>query len=271
MSPEETPFGVGFFELGSRMNGESARKDGDVEVLALLNHASANQRHQMLPTDQAADAADFRFVGDEVAPVPPSPDRALDEGWHRLSMTPQNLPGAVEEEQGVVDGVDARARVHFIAAEYHVGVCLGRGLAQALGILAGNQQGIVIEPDTNRNPVLQVGIPALAPVGVSGHPRFGENNQFGAVASRFSDLLAGAVDAFSPVEENRRRLHDGDAHRTASTENLLFRLHRDTSHGATVRRATTPPELAGRGTSGDQSAVTFSRSAFSAFWWAGRR
>src|SRR5256885_10958976 len=86
VSPEKFAFEIRFFQLRSGMKGKSARENGNVEVLALLDHASANERHEMLAANQAPDTADVSLVSDQVCAVAGAPDGALDESGHGLAV-----------------------------------------------------------------------------------------------------------------------------------------------------------------------------------------
>src|SRR5437764_10763223 len=151
---EKAALQIRLFQLGTAMKRECPGKDRDVKILSLLDHPSANERHKMLAANKASDAANIGVVADQVYAVAWAPDGALDESGHGLAMAPENLASPLDEQQSVVDGMNATPRIHLVAANHHVGVGLGCSVAQAFGVFTGNQQSLIVELNADRNPVL---------------------------------------------------------------------------------------------------------------------
>src|SRR6266851_6216805 len=122
-----------------------------MKVLSLLDHASANERHEMLTANEATDAAYISFVTDQVGAISGTPNCPLDERGDGLAMAPKDFSRPLDEQQSVVDSVNARPRIHLVAANYHVGIGLARGFAESFGVFAGNQHRLIVKLDTNRN------------------------------------------------------------------------------------------------------------------------
>src|SRR5438876_606254 len=137
-----------------RCEERTPREDGDVKILSLLDHPSANERHKMLAANKASNAANIGIVADQVCAIAGAPDGALDESGHGLAMAPENLASPLDEQQSVVHGVNTTPGIHLVAANHHVGVGLGCSVAQAFGVFTGNQQSLIVELNANRNPVL---------------------------------------------------------------------------------------------------------------------
>ena len=146
-----------------------------MKIFALIDHASPDQRHQMLAANQSANPANVRLVSDQIAAVAIAPHGAFDKRRHRLPMAPQNAPRAVDKQQRVIDRVHAAARIHFIAADHHVRVSFRRCMAKPLGVFAGNQNRVVVKPDSHRQPILQPRFPSFAPIGIARKPGLGES------------------------------------------------------------------------------------------------
>src|SRR5438445_550973 len=134
--------------------GDRPRVDGEVKILSLLDHPSANERHKMLAANKASNAANIGIVADQVCAIAGTPDGALDESGHGLAMAPENLASPLDEQQSVVDGVNTTPGIHLVAANDHVGVGLGCSVARAFAVFTGNQQSLIVELNANRNPIL---------------------------------------------------------------------------------------------------------------------
>src|SRR5580704_12491812 len=192
-----------------------------MKVLTLVDHAGTDEGHKMLAANQAADAADIGLIGDQVGAIAGTPNRPLDKSGDGLAMPPQNLARPLDEQQGVVDGVNAPPRIQFVAADDHVRVGLGGGVAEAFGVFAGNQQRLVVELNPNRNPLLQFGLPTFTPIGIASQPGFSESDEFGSVTRGLLNLLTGTVHALFPVQIDGGRLHHFFLNAAATTENFV--------------------------------------------------
>jgi hypothetical protein len=181
-----------------------------VKVFSLIDEARANEGHEVLTANQAADPADVGVVSDEIRAITVPPDCSFDESGNRLAMAAKDFPRAVNEKQRVVEGVNAGARIEFVAADHNVGIGLGCSIAQAVGVLAGNQQRVIVEADANGDPLLQFGGPALCPIGIAGQPGFRKGNQLGTLCSGFRYFLARALNRLLAVKVHGRSLNDGN-------------------------------------------------------------
>ena len=97
----------------------------------------------------------------------------------------------------------------------------GCGLAQAVGILTGDEYSIVVESHTNGNPLLQLGAPAFSPIGIARQPGLSEGNQFCATRGRFHDFLAGTFEGFFSIEVYGRGLHHRNFDFLSSAKDLV--------------------------------------------------
>src|SRR5438270_11172037 len=152
--PEKAALQIRLFQLGTGVKRERPREDGDVKILSLLDHSSANARHKMLAASKASNAANIGIVADQVCAIAGTPDGALDESGHGLAMAPENLASPLDEQQRGVDGVNTTPGIHLVAANHHVGAGLGCSVAQSLGVLTAHPQSLIVELNANRNPIL---------------------------------------------------------------------------------------------------------------------
>src|SRR5438128_6648513 len=143
--PEKAALQIRLFQLGTGVKRERPREDGDVKILSLLDHPSANERHKMLAANKASNAANIGIVADQVCAIAGTPDGALDESGHGLAMAPENLASPLDEQQSVVDGMNATPGIHFVAANHHVRIGLGCSVAEAFGVFTRNQQSLIVE------------------------------------------------------------------------------------------------------------------------------
>src|SRR5689334_14004917 len=100
-----------------------------MEILSCLDHARSNKRHKVFPANQTADSANVSFVADQVGAIPRPPDCTFNEGGNSFTMTAENFSGALDKKEGVVDGVNASARIHFITSDNHMCVRTRGGVA----------------------------------------------------------------------------------------------------------------------------------------------
>ena len=143
-----------------------------------------------------------------------------------------------------------------------IGLAIARSFAEAFGVFAGNQHRLIVKLDTNRNPILQLGLPTLAPIGIARQPGFSKGNEFGTVARSLMNLPTGAVHALLSIQVNRWRLHHRNFDTAPTAQNLVCRFH--VPHLCLIEIAAThPPALA-------QSAAT-SRGASFVLLLPGRR
>src|SRR5438128_1774064 len=136
-------------------------------------------------------------------------------------MTSQDPAPPLDEQQSVVHGVNAPPRIHLIAANYHVGIGLGCGVAKAFGVFTGNQESLIVELNANRYPVLEFRLPTFTPIGIACQPGLSKGDELGTVACSFVNLLTDTVHAFLSIKVNRRRLHHPHVNKTASVDNIL--------------------------------------------------
>src|SRR5437899_11926586 len=54
--PEKAALQIRLFQLGTGVKRERPREDGDVKILSLLDHPTANERHKMLAANKASNA-----------------------------------------------------------------------------------------------------------------------------------------------------------------------------------------------------------------------
>ena len=125
--------------------------------------------------------------------------------------------------------MDTGSRIEFVASDDYVSIGPCRGLAEAFRIFTGDQNGIVVEADTNRNPVLQFRFPAFTPIGIARQPSFGKSNEFGTVAGGLLYLATGAVHALFSVQVHRRRLYYRHFDAAATAEDFFCGSHFHTS------------------------------------------
>src|SRR5438046_10728418 len=110
--PEKVALQIRLFQLGTGVKRERPREDGDVKILSLLDHPSANERHKMLAANKASNEANIGIVADKVCAIAGTPDGALEECGHGLEMAPENLASQHDDMTSVVDGVIATPDLH---------------------------------------------------------------------------------------------------------------------------------------------------------------
>src|SRR5262245_10895485 len=125
-----------------------------MEILSLFDHSGANKRHEVFAANKATQATNISLVTDQICSVAWPPNRSLHKCRNGFAMSTKNFAGSVDEEECVVDSMYTWARVHFVAADHNISICIRSSVAESTGVLAWNQQSFVVELDSNGTPIL---------------------------------------------------------------------------------------------------------------------
>ena len=205
--------------------GPEARIVGDMDFLT-HHHLGARYRDGVvLGADQGAEAADLGLVDVEVATVAVAPVDALYVGRFRLAMPAQDSAVVAEDNLGVVERTDAHGIVELVDAHDAVDMVLLAGGADAVSVIARNDDGVVLQAEVPLLQLLNVAGEAAVVVGCEArNVGLGEGDEVGTVLGCLLDLLHGNVNGFLLVEYDLRCLHCGNPHFLSSAKDALVRF-----------------------------------------------
>jgi hypothetical protein len=107
---------------------------GEVDLDAGFVEREPGERHQVLPADQPADAAQAGLHRFQPGTVALAPNETLVVGRHELAVVERQLPLGAVKEQGVVD----RAAVELVRSDREPHRVLPRDPGEAVGIRPGD-------------------------------------------------------------------------------------------------------------------------------------
>ncbi|PYT37256.1 MAG: hypothetical protein DMF52_03620 [Acidobacteria bacterium] len=172
----------GVMAAGDQIHVANGRPVGDVDLLGRLVHRLPGQRHPVLPADERADPAGGGRDGLQTAPVALTPDQPLGVGRYQLSVAAQDRPVGSDEQIRVVERPVAGAGLHLLVRpdDDHQAILAG-GVAQAIGLRAGNDGAVLGQPGVG--PLGRRMVPGgrpgaeVEPGGIPGEPRLPEGHQ----------------------------------------------------------------------------------------------